>query len=185
MAFTGMMTSRVRSGTMSAGFSSMRPKARMKISESNFSPTNGWISVYSRASLRPSARVATISTASSCFSSTQSSYACCQAPLSQAERSIRIIGRSLGAALTGMVHCRAGGGGGDGAVADLQNADRVAWSRIRKLWPEEASTGRELAGAAADGFGQGSRMGVIRPGGFFGIGHLLSENWCAGVRVFA
>jgi hypothetical protein len=40
--------------------------------------------------------------APSCFSSTQSRSACCHAPLSQADRSIRMIGRSLGSAFAGM-----------------------------------------------------------------------------------
>ena len=49
-----------------------RPKALMKTSESNFSPTKGWISVCSRASRLPSGLVAMTSTARSCFSSAQS-----------------------------------------------------------------------------------------------------------------
>src|ERR1035438_6586239 len=52
-----MMTSSFRSGSTRAGFFSMRPKAFMNTSESNFSPTNGWINVCSSARLLPSALV--------------------------------------------------------------------------------------------------------------------------------
>jgi hypothetical protein len=33
-------------------------------------------------------------------------------------------------------------GTSEGSVADLQNGGLEAWSRIRKLWPEKASTGQ-------------------------------------------
>jgi len=57
----------------------MRPKAIMNASESNFSPTKGWISVCSRASVAPDSAVAITSTAPSRFSSTQSGDASFQA----------------------------------------------------------------------------------------------------------